>query len=172
MKIPAGLWLVQLSSGVGPLKSLLRSNDEEAQGRSPDERSDIRGVAPHIAPLMRATMLSFKNDVVTLIRDAERSRACTHKSKFESELDPCPLSGVLQTQTGHRLRSEKCQKATLPTTSRLCLGYSLAIDVSEASGTSNAYTKPLGSYVNRTSPLSCLPSVSISLVPKLRFSGA
>jgi len=26
--------------------------------------------------------------------------------------DPCPLSGVLQTQTGHRLRSEKCQVAT------------------------------------------------------------
>ena len=65
-----------------------------------------------------------------------------------------------------------CQMATLPTTSRLCLGYWLAIDVSDASGTSNAYTKPLGSYVNRTSPLSCLPSVSISRVPKLRFSGA
>jgi hypothetical protein len=51
-------------------------------------------------------------------------------------------------------------------------GYSLAADVSDANGTSSAYTKPLGSYVNRTSPLSCLPSVSISRVPKLRFSGA
>jgi hypothetical protein len=27
------------------------------------------------------------------------ARACTHKSRFVSELDPCPLSGVLQTQT-------------------------------------------------------------------------
>jgi hypothetical protein len=40
------------------------------------------------------------------------TRACTHKSRFVSELDPCPLFGVLQTQTGHRLRSEKCQQAT------------------------------------------------------------
>src|SRR5215469_1017356 len=28
------------------------------------------------------------------------TRACTHKSRFVCELDPCPLSGVLQTQTG------------------------------------------------------------------------
>src|ERR1700716_3185390 len=74
-----------------------------------------------------------------------------------------------------------CQRATWPI-SRLhpiirlygdpALGYLLAIDVKDASGTSSAYTKPLGSYVNCTSPLSCLPSVSISRVPKLRLSGA
>src|SRR5437879_6278376 len=51
-------------------------------------------------------------------------------------------------------------------------GYSLAIAVKDAKGTLNAYTKPLGSYVSRTSPLSCLPRVSISRVPKLRLSGA
>jgi flotillin len=36
--------------------------------------------------------------------------ACTHKSRFVSELDPCPLSSVMQTQTGHRLRSGKCHQ--------------------------------------------------------------
>jgi hypothetical protein len=41
-----------------------------------------------------------------------RPRSCTHKTRFVSELDACPLSGVLQTQTGHRLRSEKCQERT------------------------------------------------------------
>jgi hypothetical protein len=29
-----------------------------------------------------------------------------------ARLDPCPLSGALRTQAGHRLRSEKCQTAT------------------------------------------------------------
>ncbi len=31
---------------------------------------------------------------------AAQPRACTHKSRFVSEFDPCPLSGVLQTQPG------------------------------------------------------------------------
>lgn len=39
----------------------------------------------------------------------------TPKSRFVTELDPCPLSGALETQTGHRLRSEKCQHTTSAT---------------------------------------------------------
>ena len=70
----------------------------------------------------------------------------------------------------HELGIRDCGAGCAATSRLLCSGY--AIDVSDASGKSSAYTKPLGSYVNRTSPLSCLPSVSISRVPKLRFSGA
>ena len=59
--------------------------------------------------LERPTRAHSQHEIYSL-RDGFLSRACTHKSRFVSELDPCPLSGVLQTQTGHRLRSEKCQK--------------------------------------------------------------
>ena len=31
-------------------------------------------------------------------------------AKYRHDRDACPLSGLLRTQTGHRLRSEKCQK--------------------------------------------------------------
>jgi hypothetical protein len=57
----------------------------------------------------------LSDDVVRFVKKsaADLARACTHKSRFVSELDPCLLSGVLQTQTGHRLRSEKCHDQTL-----------------------------------------------------------
>jgi hypothetical protein len=37
---------------------------------------------------------------------AKPARVCTHRSRLVSQLDSCPLSGVLQTQIRHRLRSE------------------------------------------------------------------